>query len=564
MSTERDAWQLLIQMGELPGDEHFSPGLAADGTYTDRLRSVRVRQQLTEELEDLDPSKPKTTQAKLRDLEQLAEEQLQRPFNRRLMHLRQAARDAGLSLRDGELQALLSEAQRRRDGLEMSVGEGGFLDLTPVPWLVEGLILKGALNLLVAPEKAGKTSLMLSLFSRWHRGAEQFLGLPLVGPCPPVLILGPDQPGDDWGRMLLAEGLLSDRGQLAGPVVDITTAKHGWLLDEAGINFVVDRARRHPGLLVLIDSLRGATRLTGVDENDAAADLPVRALIAAIDGTGATVVLIHHANKGSRSQPRSSPCASSRGSSAIPAAASQVIGMQWLNQPKEDLNPEPDKGDRRIVLKTEGRGGRPIELLVERSPDWGWISHGDASAAQRERRLQAAEDRLTDRQAEVLERVRARASEGLRTAADDVLDLIDGRDPGRSARSTLEQLTEKGLLVAETRSVPQGRRRTYQPTQRKGGTPSPCGVSLPPSPSSLNESQPVSIAENHAGELVRRVGIIRSLPETHGMGRRVDLLSDAATGFGDALLPLEPPQVGSGADAQLDADDPAWGPPPAA
>ena len=78
--------------------------------------------------------------------------------------------------------------------------------------------------------------------------------------------------------------------------------------------------------------------------------------------------------------------------------------------------------------------------------------------------------RLTHRQAEVLERVRARASEGLRTHTDDVLDLIDGRDRGRSARSTLEQLTGKGLLSAETQSGPQGRRRTYQPTKQRSAT----------------------------------------------------------------------------------------------
>jgi hypothetical protein len=49
--------------------------------------------------------------------------------------------------------------------------------------------------------------------------------------------------------------------------------------------------------------------------------------------------------------------------------------------------------DRRVIIKTEGRGGSPIELLAERT-DAGWISHGDAETVQAARWRQQQESHL--------------------------------------------------------------------------------------------------------------------------------------------------------------------------
>lgn len=569
MTREKDSWKLLIQAGELPGNELFSPSKAADGHYSQLLKDLRLRQAAADDLavQQLDPSRPTTTEDKLAELQRQADDLQGKPFTRRLMTLRQASQDLGLSLRDGELQGLLNAARCRRDGLTPLVGRRP-LNLTPVPWLVKGLLMARALNLLVAGPKVGKTSLVLGLIGRWSRGGREFLGMELTGPCPPVLLMGPDMPEPMWGAMLQAEGLLDANNCPAEVIVDLSTSGGGWQLDEEGIALVAEHARRHPGLLVVIDSLKHATRLMGIDENTAAADAPLRALDAALDGTGATALVIHHAGK----VPTTSPTLASRGSSAIPAAASQVIGLQRVAA-------EEGSKDRRIILRTEGRGGLPVEVLIERSPDWGWVSHGDAAQVATERRLQAAEAKLTGRQADLLDAVRTRAAEGLATAAEDVQDLIDGRDSLRAARSTLDQLTTKGLVVAAMESTGIGRRKTYRPRPSIGSegdrrvSPShTLGTSYPSSPSSPPETEPVSIAETPYRERERRDGRDKRVRRALDGDRRVpsggkegasSAVSQARTmaiDFGALDLPL----TGSGADAHLDADDPAWGPPPAA
>lgn len=577
MSHEKDAWTQLMGAGELPDSHGFSPGKAQDGYYSQLLKDLRLRQAAADDLavQRLDPSRPKTTEDKLAELQRQADDLQDKPFTRRLMTLRQASRDLGLLLPDRELQGLLNAARCRLDGLTPLVGRRP-LDLTPVPWLVKGLLMARALNLLVAGPKVGKTSLVLGLIGRWSRGGREFLGMELTGPCPPVLLMGPDMPEPMWGAMLQAEGLLDANNCPAEVIVGLSTSGCGWQLDEEGIALVADLARRHPGLLVVIDSLKHATRLMGIDENTAAADAPLRALDAALDGTGATALVIHHAGKA----PTTSPTLASRGSSAIPAAASQIIGLQRVAA-------EEGSKDRRIILRTEGRGGLPVEVLIERSPDWGWVSHGDAEQVAAERRLQAAEAKLTGRQADLLDAVRTRAAEGLTTAAEDVHDLIDGRDSLRAARSTLDQLTAKGLVVAAMENTGIGRRKTYRPRMRlssggdrgaeggkEGGDPSRATPepSYPSDPSSPSETQAVSIAENPYRERDRRVGrdrrVVGRLKEDRrvpsggkeGVSSAVSEARTMAIDFGA----LDQPPTGSGADAHLDADDPAWGPPPAA
>ena len=66
-----------------------------------------------------------------------------------------------------------------------------------------------AVNLFIASQKVGKTSLLIAAIAAWNRG-ETFLGKQFHGECPPVLIVGSDQPQSDWGRMLQKVGLVSE------------------------------------------------------------------------------------------------------------------------------------------------------------------------------------------------------------------------------------------------------------------------------------------------------------------------------------------------------------------
>ena len=73
---------------------------------------------------------------------------------------------------------------------------------------------------------------------------------------------------------------------------------------------------------------------TGLDENHAECVEPVRMLFEALAPTGATIILLHH--EGSTNSHRRASEAS-RGTNALPAEASQIIQLNWLNpENKED------------------------------------------------------------------------------------------------------------------------------------------------------------------------------------------------------------------------------------
>jgi hypothetical protein len=141
--------------------------------------------------------------------------------------------------------------------------------------------------------------------------------------------------------------------------------------------------------------------------------------------------------------------------------------------------------DRRVVLKTEGRGGLPQQLLIERTED-GWISHGSAESVATAQALQEAEDALSDRQADALEVVRERWAKGQqRTDPRALADALkfDG-DAQRKARSTLDQLARRGLLLRTIESGLQGRIKWFWPA---GSEPSRGVLSSGSEPSEPSE-----------------------------------------------------------------------------
>ncbi len=331
------------------------------------------------------------------------------------------------------------------------------------------------LNLLTGLPKTGKTSLLLALIGAWRRGEPSFLGHRLVGPCPPVLIVGTDQPESDWGRMLREVGLLGEGGEILPTIVGLFHKGKPLHLDCEGIERIVSYAAKHSGLLILLDSISACTSSLGLDENSAEIVEPINDLMEAISPHGATMVAIHHSSKGRQGE---SASLASRGSTALPAAASQVIALARL------ASPPAGPPERRVLLKTEGRGGMPQQFLIERTEE-GWISHGDAEAVAQAQALQEAEEKLNDRQADALEAVRERWRAGeLRTDANalgQALGLCG--EHARKARSTLEQLARKGLLQWRLETTLQGRVKWFWPVGSEPSRGGLSGVSFPSDPS---------------------------------------------------------------------------------
>ncbi|MFM8525182.1 MAG: AAA family ATPase, partial [Cyanobacteriota bacterium] len=420
--------------------------------------------------------KPRLSPAqKLASLRELAAELLEQKaaFSDRVPLLRAKAEDLDLTLRDDELRRLIWDARRAASGANELLGPGAVLDLTPARWIWEGVIMPAALNLLIALPKVGKTSLVLAMLAAWHRGEPTFLGLPLVGTCPPVLIVGTDQPQSDWGRMLLEVGLIEADGVIRAPLIGLAHAGRPLHLSQEGIERIAAYAAAHPGLFVLIDSIAAVTGPLGIDENTAELAEPIRDLMEAVEPYGATVLAIHHASKGRAGE---SPTLASRGSTALPAVASQIVNLARMASGNPGATP-----DRRIVVKTDGRAGEPQHLLIERTAD-GWISHGTAESVALAQHLQKVEEDLNDRQADLLELVRERWASGERTDANAVAAAMDlGKHGSDVALRTLKQVARKGLIQSVREVGAQGRTTWFWPigsdTQRKVPTPSRGGLS---------------------------------------------------------------------------------------
>jgi len=445
------------------------------------------------------------------------------PPAHRLILLREAANATDATIRDAELKRLLVEARRAEMGTFEPITDRP-LSLAPTPWLWEGLVMPEAFNLLIALPKVGKTSLVLEALGAWMHGAPGFMGQRFHGACPPVLLVGTDQPENDWARMLRSARLLTPEGKLAlPPIVGLFTAGNPLYLDEDGIERIEEHAEQHPGLLVVVDSYHACCRTLGVSENDAEMADPVLALLESIAPHKGTLLVVHHANKGGAT---GGAAVASRGTSALPAAASQIIQLHRMAQANPAAAP-----DKRIVLKTEGRGGAPLQLLIERR-DEGWHLHGDAEEVMEAQRLLEAEAKLNDRQANALEAARDLYGEQMQPM--DAVTLAQRlklrgkgpRDGERQARQTLDQLVRHGLLAAEIQTTKTSRRKLYRPV---GGV-SPC-VSHASQP-----SQPQLAAITP--------------PTTTGDGR------DERDKRGVRTLPLF---VGSGWDAAANGDDPHWG-----
>ena len=359
----------------------------------------------------------------------------------RLPAMREKASELDLQTRDGDLTKILWEARRRLAAPVEALGEGDLLDFTPIPWCWEGLIMREATNLVIAAPKVGKTSLVLAGIGAWSRG-EAFLGRTFHGKCPPVLIVGTDQPQSDWGRMLQKVGLVSQERRMLAPLVGLFHSGTPLQLDQEGIEKITAYAKKHPGLLVLVDSYSRCISSLGLSERDAEMVGPLADLQEAVAPYGVTIVVIHHSNKGAHD----SGSMASRGSTALPAAVSQILHLQRLEASQEQ---QSAAGKR--MLTTEGRGGAPEKFLLELDQEGQWIFKGDGDALLREQDRQKLIGALNDRQAAALEHVeetweQTEGKQGL--SADCLASLMElrGADTSRVARRLLTQLHERGLV----------------------------------------------------------------------------------------------------------------------
>jgi hypothetical protein len=308
--------------------------------------------------------------------------------------LRLYADEVGFPLNERTAAVLLNKAAGAIAGVSEPRRKGQKLDTSAVPWAWEGVIMSGTFNLLVAPPKVGKSALMVGMISAWYHGEESYLGQRLHGVCPKVYIVGTDQPESDWYTLFKREGLVTSDGELGGPVEMLWHTGAPLHLTDEGISHLGEIARENPGSLFLLDSYHACCAVLGLEEAASSFDGPARKLAEALAPHKATLAMIHHTNK---SVSGGNATQASRGSNALPAAASLTILMNWFKQPAEGQT----QNDHRVVVKTQGRA-KGTTLLIELQDD-GWIHHGDGESVLAAEAMQEAADELQGRQADIFD-----------------------------------------------------------------------------------------------------------------------------------------------------------------
>ena len=361
--------------------------------------------------------------------------------------------DHGLSdcVRDADLRRWLGDCLLKLKPKSKGKRKGQKLDLAPVPWALDSILMKHRLNMLIAEPKVGKTSLILSMISAWHHGEPTFLGKELIGPCPPVIIVGTDQPEVDWGTMLHAEGLMTSDCQMQDPLVAFWSAADPLHFDEDGFKLLEEVCEEFPEALVLCDSYHACVANLNCEDGSSTYANPLAQLLTVTAPHRATTVVIHHANKGQGG----SIVSKARGTTALTAIPSQNI---LLSPMAGENNPN----DRRIQLKTQGRAGRPENLIIERTDD-GWISHGDGEALVQEQRRADTVLNLPDKDAEVYAYILERTEQGFPVAQNELVANRDLRLKQYQASRLCARLVRQGLIEQSGRTDP----------SLKGGRPSP-------------------------------------------------------------------------------------------
>ena len=361
--------------------------------------------------------------------------------------------DHGLKdeIRDADLRRYLTDALLALKPRSKGKRQGDTLDLTPVPWALNGLIMRSRMNLIVAEPKVGKTALMLAMISAWHHGETHFLGRELIGQCPPVIIVGTDQPAVDWATMLHAEGLMGSDGALQEPIVAFWSAADPLHFDDQGFADLSEVCAEFPGALVLCDSYHACVAPLGIEDSSSTYANPLAHLLTVTSAHGATALVVHHANKGLGG----SIVSKARGTTALTAIPSQNILLA-------PMAGENNPTDRRIQLRTQGRAGRPEALLIERTDD-GWICHGDGEEAMAEQRRADTVLNLPEKDAEVYAYILERSEMGLPVAQNELTANRDLRLKQYQSSRLCARLVRVGLIEQVGRTEP----------GLQGGRPSP-------------------------------------------------------------------------------------------
>ena len=316
---------------------------------------------------------------------------------------------------DSDIRRYLRSATYLRDGRKDIISAGQQIDRREEEWLWKGVIMRQATNMVFAHPKVGKTRLMLAMLSEFIKGRGEFAGIGLYPGPEKILLLGPDQSERSWGNYLSKAGLLTDDDCLPESIVGMVTAESSFTIDEYWLSRVELKLKENGPLVVLLDSYSAATRSLSLDENKSEAVLPMQQLHNLVMQYDSTLIIIHHSNKSAGDGDVSKMA---RGSSAITAAADNLIGMRkWQS--------DEEQGVKKYELLVTGRAetdGTPLIGYSKHSEEW--LSYGLASSAREEQQRDEQYDNLTVPQLKTLDAlVRALKEENKGLTVNEICEL---------------------------------------------------------------------------------------------------------------------------------------------
>ena len=130
----------------------------------------------------------------------------------RLPILRQLKEERKLRLHDTDIRQMMHQARRVGRAAYEPITSAQKLNRAKQQWLLEGMIMAGTINMVLALAKTGKTLFILQFIAALINGHESFLDRTLsdIDRERQVLICGPDMNEADWAQCLETSGLLKD------------------------------------------------------------------------------------------------------------------------------------------------------------------------------------------------------------------------------------------------------------------------------------------------------------------------------------------------------------------
>ncbi len=368
------------------------------------------------------------------------------PVFQRNTLLRGIGRDLGLVLNETAIFGIIGKARREIEGTFDGFVPDEKIKIPKTKWLWEHLISEGNVSLVVALPKVGKSSLIGAFLGAMSRGNSEYLEKQITSKAKSIYCLGTDQPMADWAEIFIPVGLMKktaeDEVELIHPLKRLWTMERPITLTEESIEQIHNLAKEDKNAIFVLDAFASLISGLGLDENHVDAVEPIRMLCEALAGTGATIVLLHHAS-GTNSNERA--VKASRGTKALPALASNIINLSWLLQ--------DDKTDNRIAVTTQGRSSKPVDMVIEQTDRAVWENHGSSADIKEELKLEQVEGKLSERQSLVLTTLKEycwKEEVGISPAIISTMLSDEYGENGRvKALATLDQLTKKKLIIKQ-------------------------------------------------------------------------------------------------------------------